>query len=271
MTSPLWFVDLLKKYFPYRKNIARFIRFPVIKGIATLFLFSGDKMVYLPKDRVMIHQNIQPPDSILLPSEIVHHFIEQARYLWIMNTCICREADDCQEYPQDLGCLFMGEAVLQIHSKLGQLVTKSEAHQHIQKAQDLGLVHLIGKNKIDSIWMGVSPSEKLLTVCNCCPCCCLFKILPDLPAKINGTVTKMPGVEMLVSDDCIGCGFCIEEEVCFVNAISLVDNRAEISVECRGCGRCVDVCPQDAIQLNITDANYLQNTINIIDQEVAIQ
>ncbi len=270
MASPLWFVEILKKYFPYRRNIARFFRLPLIKDMANLFLFSGDKMVYLPKDRILIQQTIQPQESIILPSDIVHHFIEQARYLWVMNSCICREAEDCQDYPQDLGCLFMGEAVLKIHSKLGRLVNKTEAHHHIQMAQDLGLVHLIGKNKIDSIWMGVGPSEKLLTVCNCCPCCCLFKILPDLPEKINGTVTKMPGVQIFVNDDCIGCGLCISEKICFMNAISLVDNHAEIGDDCRGCGRCVVVCPQQAIKLTVTDSNYLQKTIQIIDQEVSI-
>ena len=64
-----------------------------------------------------------------------------------MNHCICRQGDDCQDYPQDLGCLFMGEAVLGINSKLGHEVSRSEAHTHIRKAQELGLVHLIGQEQ----------------------------------------------------------------------------------------------------------------------------
>lgn len=44
---------------------------------------------------------------------------------------------------------------------------------------------------------------------------------------------------------CDGCQVCIEE--CPVEAISMVDEKAEIDMEkCIRCGTCHDVCPQDA-------------------------
>ncbi len=141
MARPLWFVKLLKKYFPYRKKIAGFSQYQPVKKIMSAFLFNGDSMVYLPKDKIVIQESIEVQENTVLPSEIVHHFIDQASHHWIMNHCICRQGDDCQDYPQDLGCLFMGEAVLGINSKLGHQVSKSEAHAHIRKAQELGLVH----------------------------------------------------------------------------------------------------------------------------------
>jgi UDP-glucose 4-epimerase len=58
----------------------------------------------------------------------------------------------------------------------------------------------------------------------------------------------------------VGCGACTQD-VCFVDAVRLVDGRAVISDACRGCGRCVDVCPQDAIEITIEDAQFVERSI----------
>ncbi len=272
MSRPIWFVNLLKRYFPYRKKIAALSRNLIGKKLMDLFLFNGDAMFYLPKDKIVIKEAITPHENMVLPSEIVHHFIDQANYLWIMDHCICREGDDCQDYPKDLGCLFMGEAVLQINPKLGKLVDKHQAHRHIQRAQQEGLVHLIGRNKLDSIWMGVGPGSKLLTVCNCCPCCCLFKILPNLHPEISDCVRPMPGVEVFVDlDACIGCGVCAREAVCFMEAISIENGHAVIGDGCRACGRCVEICKQNAIHLKITDPSFIETSIENISLKVDVQ
>lgn len=45
--------------------------------------------------------------------------------------------------------------------------------------------------------------------------------------------------------DCIGFGICVEE--CPADAISLIDEKAEINMEdCIRCGICHEVCPQNA-------------------------
>ncbi len=268
MARPIWFVNILKKYFPFRKKIAGWSRFAPVKKLMGTFLFNGDSMVYLPKDRLVIHETIELQDNVMLPSDIVHHYIDQAKNHFIMNYCICRQGDDCQDYPKDLGCLFMGSAVTGINPQLGYMASKEEAHAHINRAQELGLVHLIGKNKLDSLWLGVGPGDKLMTVCNCCPCCCLFKILPDLPADIGQSITRMPGVHVHVNGNCIGCGLCVREEVCFVEAISMVNGKAAVDENCRGCGRCVEICKQQAIILDIEDQDYYGKTIDKINKHV---
>lgn len=269
MARPLWFVKLLKKAFPNVKFIAKLTRFPIIGKIFDFLLFKEDEIIYLPLDKVIpIDKEINKGADMVLPSKVLEYFINKSKYHWIMHFCICRESMQCENYPRGLGCLFLGEAVLGINPQLGRLVSKEEALEHIKKCRDAGLVHMIGRNLLDKQWLGVKPGYKLLSICNCDPCCCLWRITPILAPMIGSKIQKMPGVEIKVTDACIGCGTCTKG-ICFVNAIYIKNNRAEISFECRGCGRCVDVCPQNAIELTIKDEDFIFKVIeqieNIID------
>lgn len=224
-------------------------------------------MVYLPADQVvLVNVSVDAPGGMVLPSQIVEYFVHKANYHWIMDFCICRDTAKCKDYPHDLGCLFLGEAAMQINPLLGRKVTKKEALEHVQECRKAGLVHLIGRNKLDAVWLNVGPGNKLLTICNCCPCCCLWRMLPDLAPGISGKVTKMPGVTLTVTDRCTGCGTC--EKVCFVHAIT-VDDRAVITEACRGCGRCVEVCPQKAIEISI-QGDFIRESIDRIAQLVDV-
>jgi Fe-S-cluster-containing hydrogenase component 2 len=50
-----------------------------------------------------------------------------------------------------------------------------------------------------------------------------------------------------------------------VDAIQMVDGRAVIDADrCRGCGRCVEVCPLDAIDLTFAPATSVQQAIDRI-------
>ncbi|TXT54898.1 MAG: Electron transport complex subunit RsxB [Candidatus Thorarchaeota archaeon] len=274
MARPLWFVALLKKTFPNTRIIAKLTNVPIIGGIIERMLFEGDDIIYLPKDSaahktITIGKSLERPTDTVLPSQIVDEFIKKANYHWIMNFCICRDSLQCKDYPIDYGCLFLGEATLGINPNLGRKVTKEEALEYVKKVREAGLVHLIGRNKLDSVWLNVGPGEKLLTICNCCPCCCLWRMLPDITPHIGEKVTKMPGVEIRVNDSCIGCGKCTQN-VCFVDAIHIVKGRAVIGKNCRACGRCVEVCPNDAIEIHIDRAGYdiaLERIAKVVDVE----
>ena len=265
------FVWLLKKGFPLRSVFARFTKIPILGRIMDYMLFHEDEIIYIPKDEasvIKIDKEIDHGETIV-PSMVIDHFIEEANYHWIMDWCICRSASSCENYPIDLGCLFLGEAAIQIDPKLGRKVTKEEALLHVQKCREAGLVHLVGRNKLDTFWLKIGPGNKLLTICNCCPCCCLWRILPHVSKKISGKVTKMPGVAVTVGDGCIGCGTCVE--TCFVHAIKVVAGRAVINDSCRGCGRCITVCPQKAIILTIEGTENIQSSIMKIESLVDVR
>ena len=254
MSQPVYLVELLKKIYPSRFFLAKLTRIPIVGHLVDWIFFKGDSTYFLPHEdvarKLLIEQEIEAPLEIALPSQVVTYFIEQAQHHWLMDSCICRDAEGCQEYPIDLGCLFLGEATLEINPKLGHHVSKQEALEHVKRCQEAGLIPFVGRNKLDSVWLGVRPGEKLLTICHCCPCCCLWGILPELAPQIEKKIERMPGVMVTVNGQCTGCGMCAED-ICFVRAIRLEDDRATINEMCKGCGRCVAICPEEAIELTI--------------------
>lgn len=262
MARPLWFVESFKIAFPHRFFLAELTKLPILGDLVDYLFFHGDDILYLPDDRVIeIHEEIDRPEEMALPSQVVEHFIEQARHHWIMDACLCRESETCEHYPVDLGCLFLGEATLGISPKLGRPVTKEEAIEHVRRCREAGLVHMVGRNKLDTVWLGIGPGNKLLTICNCCPCCCVWRLMPNVAPEISAKINRMPGVNLSVTDRCLACGACTRG-VCFVDAIHLNDHRAVITEACRGCGRCVSACPQDAIELTIDDDRFVEKSIN---------
>ncbi|MBN1801871.1 MAG: 4Fe-4S ferredoxin [Candidatus Lokiarchaeota archaeon] len=271
MTRPLWFVNLLKKTFPNVKLIARLTNFPILGKIIDELLFKGDDILYLPCDKVIqVNKKMSQPGEFVLPSQLLEHFVKKAHYHWIMDFCICRSSMGCNNYPQELGCLFLGKATIGINSQLGRMVSKEEALQHLQKCKEAGLVHMIGKNRLDKQWLGVSPGDQLMSICNCCPCCCLWRVSSIIHPKIGKKIKKMPGVEVSVDERCVGCGICTQG-ICFVNAIRLVKGRAVIGDECKGFGRCVSACPQGAIELTLNDPNYVKKSIKRMERIVDVE
>lgn len=261
-------VRIVKLIFPLRFILARFTRLPGIHQVADGIFFKQDAIYYLPKDRVVIGENLNLPESVMLPSLLVENFLSQTDEYFIMNQCVCRAAEKCEHYPIDKGCLFMGPAVRKIPLELGRLATRDEAREHLRQCREAGLFQMIGRDQIDTVILGAKPAGKMVTICNCCSCCCAYKLLPDLDERISSRIVRLPGVHVKVSERCIGCGLCTKD-VCFVKAIRLVDGHAVIDDDlCRGCGSCVEVCPQHAISLTVDDPQWLDKAICRLSEKV---
>ena len=264
MASPYGVKTLIKRTFAGRFTLARLTRRPVVGRLVHHLLFRDDDIVYLPRDTVVpVRRPLDPPQDLVLPSQVLESLILRARHHWIMNFCICRESAGCRHYPVDLGCLFMGAAAMGINPSWGRPVGRQEALDHARACRERGLVHLVGRNRLDAVWLNVRPVHRLLTVCHCCPCCCLWRILPRVAPDIGRKVARLPGVRMAVTQRCNGCGACARS-VCFVDAIQVQDGRAVIGAQCRACGRCAEVCPRKAIELQVTEPAYLGRSLERI-------
>lgn len=169
----------------------------------------------------------------------------------------------CKDYPAELGCIFMGETAKKIPKELGSPATKKQALEHVEKCRDVGLVHVIGRDKLDETWLGVGSKIPLITICSCCNCCCLWKVLPFLDDRLSSTIKRMPGIKIKVNDNCNGCGTCTKG-VCFIDGIKIKDSNAVIDENCLACGRCSEICPNNAIELIIDDNDFIEKTIERI-------
>jgi ferredoxin len=275
-------VKVIKLTFDSRFLLAKTCRkIPPLAKIVDKLFFEGDDIQVLPRDtainslktteQIEINANIEVQTDTILPSEILKEMIRKSRYHFIMNSCICRNSNNCKDYPHDLGCLFLGRGSERISTKLGKTVSKKEALEHVDKCQEAGLVNIIGRDKIDSIWLNTGPKEELLSICSCCPCCCLWKMAPELPENLRKGFTPMIGVEITFNEDlCIGCGNCTNN-ICFVEAISIENKKPKIDIEkCRSCGRCVETCSNSAITIKIED-DAIERSIKRVEPLVNVE
>ncbi len=106
------------------------------------------------------------------------------------------------------------------------------------------------------VQFGENVREEVAFICNCCGCCCEAMIAARRFAILNPVQTTN-FIPVVSEPDCDGCGKCVA--VCPVEAMTLVsaNNPAKPNMKvaklnedlCLGCGVCVRSCAKDNIQL----------------------
>ncbi|BDH79419.1 MAG TPA: 4Fe-4S dicluster domain-containing protein [Methanothermobacter sp.] len=265
-------IRVIKLTFKGRFRLARLAkRSKTFRRIVHRLFFEGDDIQALPRDEtITLNVKVDPPNTSILPSQVLKEMISKSRYIFRMNFCICRVSSNCRDYPHRLGCLFLGKGANRISKKVGRLISKDEAIAHIEECEKAGLVHIIGRNKIDTVWLNTGPKEELLSICNCCPCCCLWKMIPELPEELARSITPMSGVKLKFKrENCIGCGDCLEK--CFIKAIKIKNGKAQIDNRlCRCCGRCAMECENDAIRI-LVDPDAVERAIGRMEPLVDVK
>ena len=248
-------VAMVNRVFNTRYRLARMTRrFPRFGKLVRKIAFDGDDMSVIPKAgtarTVELNINIDNAgERNVVPTDLVKNVLRRSEKIFIMDFCLCRQSNECKDYPIERGCIFVGKGTERIPEKYGRFVPQEEACQYIDECDRLGLVHIIGRNKLDSLWLHTGKHTDLMTICNCCPCCCLWNMVRDIDGGIASAYRRMAGVQVSVDrDKCIGCGICLER--CFVRAIRIEDGKCQLDdAKCRACGRCTEECPTEAITI----------------------
>jgi ferredoxin len=126
--------------------------------------------------------------------------------------------------------------------------------REIDVAEGLDLLQQAQEHNL--VQFGENVREGVSFICNCCGCCCEAMIAARRFGWLNPvhTTNFIPDINI---DDCNGCGKCVN--VCPVEAMTLVSasdphkpkrKKAWLNEDaCLGCGVCVSNCAQESITL----------------------
>ena len=198
-------------------------------------------------------------EKVVVPMDLLKESLKNITYIAAMDTCLCREANDCDDYPKDIACLFFGEpAKTVVKNGLARQLTYEEACARVDKAAEYGLMAQAVWIEVEQLLWGVRNDEmdKFLEVCFCCPCCCIaMRLARNATPKERHRFHPSGWTAVPDRTKCVGCGKCMtERNGCPVEAITMgEDGKVVINQEiCVGCGICKTRCDFDVIKIKQT-------------------
>lgn len=199
-------------------------------------------------------------EKVVIPMDLVKDALKHASYIVGMDTCLCRDGNDCHDYPHDIACLFFGEMGRTVVGHgLGREFTYEEAVDRVEKAAAHGLMAQALWIEVEQLLWGIRNDhmDQFLEICFCCPCCCIALKLARNAVTEDRSRIFHPAGWTAVADQtkCVGCKKCVTEpNGCPMEAISFDDHgKVQINQEiCVGCGICKTRCHLDAITIKQT-------------------
>ena len=200
--------------------------------------------------RVFVHEPVLSNENALhvLDYERATEVIKTASHIAI-GTCYCRH----KMYHMDKACDAPMEICMTFNTSAASLIKHGHARR-VDEVEGMELLHQAYENNL--VQFGENVREKVNFICNCCGCCCEAMIAARRFAILNPvhTTNFIPEIE---GESCNGCGKCVN--VCPVEAMSLISandpHRSKMKLArleedlCLGCGLCVRSCPEDSIHL----------------------
>ncbi|MBQ6859863.1 MAG: 4Fe-4S binding protein, partial [Clostridia bacterium] len=198
-------------------------------------------------------------EKVVVPLDLIKESIKNATFIAGMDSCLCREANDCSDYPKDVACLFFGEpGRTVVKHGLGREFTYEEACARVDLAASYGLMGQAVWIEVEQLLWGIrnDQMDQLLEICFCCPCCCIaMRLARNATDKERHRFHPAGWTAVPDRTKCIGCGLCMTAmNGCPVEAISFGgDGKIVIDQEkCVGCGICKSRCPKDVIKIKQT-------------------
>ena len=200
--------------------------------------------------RVFVHEPVLSNENALhvLDFERASKVIETASHMGV-GMCYCRH----KMQHLNKACDAPIDICMTFSNTAASLIKHGHARE-VDKTEGLELLYLAYENNL--VQFGENVRNRVNFICNCCGCCCEAMLAAKRFAILNPVYTTNFIPEMN-NENCNGCGKCVK--VCPVDAISLIfkDNSNEPGKKiaklaedlCLGCGLCVRNCPNEAIIL----------------------
>jgi ferredoxin len=235
-------------------------------------MFSPDEKRYTHSVIINLNADLRDKSKpgLIVPIDYLKKAIADAGYRSSMNTCICRDASHCIDYPHDVCCIFLGEGARILEQRgLGYEISLEDAEARVNRAAELGLIGNAIWIEVEQFVWGVKNENmnRFLEICFCCPCCCVaINSVRNATAEMQRRFESV-GWQAVVNEACTNCGLCVKD--CPQQAITMGTDRISVNEKCFGCGICKTKCPYGAITLellkplkeNVTD--YFRENANL--------
>ena len=200
--------------------------------------------------RVFIHEPVLSNDNAIhvLDYERASQVIKTASHMGI-STCYCRH----KMYHMGKACDSPMEICMTFNTSARSLIKYNHARA-VDVTEGLDLLEQAYESNL--VQFGEHVREQVNFICNCCGCCCEAMIAARRFAIFNPVHTSnfIPKINI---ESCTGCGKCVS--ICPVEAMTLVSandpenqkkKKACLNQEiCLGCGLCVRACIEDSLEL----------------------
>ena len=200
--------------------------------------------------RTFVHEPALPDQQSLhvLDYERASKVIETADPMGI-SLCYCRH----KMQHLDKACEAPMDICMTFNTSADSLIRHGHARK-VDVVEGLELLHQAYENNL--VQFGENNQTGVNFICNCCGCCCEALLAAKRFAHLHPVHTTNY-IPALTSESCKGCGKCVD--MCPVEALSLISandphkkkrRKARLDEEiCLGCGLCVRACPTESIQL----------------------
>lgn len=200
--------------------------------------------------RTFVHEPALPDQQTLhvLDYERASEVIETADPMGV-SLCYCRH----KMQHVDKACEAPLDICMTFNTSADSLIRHGHARR-VDVVEGRELLHKAYENNL--VQFGENNMRGVNFICNCCGCCCEALLAAKRFAHLHPVHTTNY-IPSLATESCKGCGKCVD--ICPVEALSLVSanaphnpkkRRARLDKEtCLGCGLCVRSCPTESIYL----------------------
>ena len=202
-----------------------------------------------PLGRTFVQEEtIEDKSLYVLDYERATNVIKTASHIGV-GTCYCRHK---KEHIGE-ACDAPMEICMTFNNTAASLIKYGYAKK-ITEDECLDLLDLAKEHNL--VQFGENVQNQVAFICNCCSCCC-EALIGARKVGVSQAINSSNYIAHIIDELCTGCGKCVN--VCPVEALSLVSSHSTnknkriaklLEENCIGCGVCVRVCKPDAIEMN---------------------